>query len=241
MVEGLDNGLGVGLDNGLYDGLSQNDAGKFLIDDINFNNGAVPTLTGSASTGGAFANARWTLRPAGYSYTSAYWTLTNMNAQTATNPYSGGSFMFTNSDAQGSPGTNVTNEWMIFGPYDLRSFSTINMIINSYLRYIPGNQVRIEWIQTTDIVSRNIATPTNPAWNIFTTFLATHGSAGIFTQINIFPNTTYGSAGGVSPSPSTSYNGLQPWGKNNVYFRFRFNASWDYGWAISRIRILGTK
>jgi len=225
LLPGLNNGLLFGLNNGLYDNLLQNNPGNLIVDDVIFNDGAVPILTGSASTGGAVANARWTLRPEGYSYTSAYWSLTNMNSVT------GGSFMFTNSDSQGSPGTNVTNEWIVFGPYDLRGYNRVRINMTSYLRYIPGNQARIEWISTPNILLANTlasaAAGNTPGWNIWHAFLATHGGATTFANLTPVNQAT---------NPATN-----PAGKSNVYFRFRYQASWDYGWAISRVGITGIR
>ncbi|QBZ99009.1 fibronectin type III domain-containing protein [Flavobacterium sangjuense] len=127
-------------------------------------NGATNWTTVNSSTGGVPANASWTLRTSPYTYTSAYWSV-NMSSNDASR------FYFTNSDAQGSPGTNRTITYLVSPAINLAGYSSASLSFYHYLRYIPGNKARVE-----------ISTDGGATWGLITAFTASKGTASAFVN-----------------------------------------------------------
>jgi hypothetical protein len=93
--------------------------------------------TTNLSSGGTTANADWTLRNSVYSYASIYW---NFNA--SSNDAS--QFYMTNSDAQGSPSSNVTRTYLESPAFSLEGFSSASFSFWHYLLHIAGNKAQTE-------------------------------------------------------------------------------------------------
>ncbi|MEK8179634.1 fibronectin type III domain-containing protein [Flavobacterium buctense] len=151
-------------------------AAPVLIYSENFNAPTNNWIRTNASTGGIVANSAWTLRQSPYPYSSSYWNIT-MNSNDASQ------FYFSNSDAQGSPGTNRTLTYLESPSINLTGYTSASLNFFHYLRYIPGNKARVE-------VSINGGT----TWAILNAFLATQGSASNFVSYTVSMNSYVGNS-----------------------------------------------
>ncbi|WNM22839.1 fibronectin type III domain-containing protein [Flavobacterium capsici] len=131
-----------------------------------FNNTTNNWLTTNLSVGGIVANSSWTLRNSPYTYTSAYWN-TTLSSNDASK------FYFTNSDAQGSPGTNKTITYLESPSISFAGYTSATLTFYHYLRFIPGNKARVE-------VSVNAG-----PWTQIANFTSSQGTASNFTQATI--------------------------------------------------------
>jgi hypothetical protein len=130
----------------------------------------------NASVGGIVANAAWTLRPSPYPYSSSYWNIT-MNSNDASQ------FYLTNSDAQGSPGTNRTLTYLESPSVNLSGYTSATLSFFHFLRYIPGNKARVE-----------VSTDGGSSWTIIGNYLSNQGSPSSFTNASISLNAYAGLA-----------------------------------------------
>jgi hypothetical protein len=122
----------------------------------NFNDGAQGWTTLNQSTGGAPANAAWTLR------NSPYIGITSNDAT---------QFWQSNSDAQGSGG--ITNTSLTSPAFSTQGYSTLNLSFWHFYRHLGSDQARVQ-------VSTNGTTWTNA--QVFST---TQGAASGFVQASI--------------------------------------------------------
>lgn len=105
---------------------------------LNENFEGTPTWTTiNASVGGNFANAAWTLHNSPYNYSGGYWSF-NASSNDASQ------FYMTNSDAQGSPSSNLTRTYLESPAFSLAGFSTASLSFWHYLRHIVGNKAHTE-------------------------------------------------------------------------------------------------
>lgn len=130
----------------------------------------------NASVGGIVANAAWTLRPSPYPYSSSYWNIT-MNSNDVSQ------FYLTNSDAQGSPGTNRTLTYLESPSINLSGYTSATLSFFHFLRYIPGNKARVE-----------VSTDGGSSWTIIGNYLSNQGSPSSFTNASISMNAYVGLA-----------------------------------------------
>jgi hypothetical protein len=142
----------------------------------NFNGTTNNWTTTNASVGGIVANAAWTLRNSTYTYTSSYW-----NVSISSNDAS--RFYFSNSDAQGSPGTNRTLTYLQSPPISLVGYTTASLNFFHYLRYIGGNKARVE-----------VSTDGGTTWAILRSFIATQGTASNFSSATIVMDSYVGNS-----------------------------------------------
>ncbi|MBF6642267.1 fibronectin type III domain-containing protein [Flavobacterium sp. J49] len=142
----------------------------------NFNSGTDNWIKTNASTGGVVANAAWTLRTSVYTYTSSYWNI-NVSSNDASK------FYFSNSDAQGSPGTNRTLTYLQSPAISLVGYTTATLNFYHYLRYIGGNKARVE-----------VSIDGGNTWAILRSFLATQGTASNFSNATVVMNSYVGNA-----------------------------------------------
>lgn len=130
----------------------------------------------NASVGGIVANAAWTLRPSPYAYSSSYWNIT-MNSNDVSQ------FYLTNSDAQGSPGTNRTLTYLESPSINLSGYTSATLSFFHFLRYIPGNKARVE-----------VSTDGGVSWIVVGNYLSNQGSPSSFSNANINMNAYVGLA-----------------------------------------------
>lgn len=142
----------------------------------NFNSPTNNWIKTNASTGGIVANAAWILRPSPYSYTSSYWNI-NMNSNDVSQ------FYFSNSDAQGSPGTNRTLTYLESPSINLSGYTSASLNFYHYLRYFPGNKARVE-----------VSIDGGGTWVILNSFLANQGSASNFVNATLSMNSYVGNS-----------------------------------------------
>lgn len=127
--------------------------------------------TQNNSIGGTVANANWTLRNSVYSYASAWW---NFNA--SSNDAS--QFYMANSDAQGSPSSNITRTTLESPTFSLDGFSTAEINFWHYLRWITGNRAHVE-----------VSIDNGVSWTLVGAYTGIQGSASNFVNrtINLTP------------------------------------------------------
>ncbi|MDI9256666.1 choice-of-anchor J domain-containing protein [Flavobacterium sedimenticola] len=140
----------------------------------NFNAATNNWIKTNASTGGIIANAAWTLRNSPYAYSSSYWN-TTISSNDASQ------FYFSNSDAQGSPGTNKTLTYLESPSINLTGYTSATLSFFHYLRYIGGNKARVEY-------SINGGT----TWSILASYTASQGTAANFSNANVSMNSLVG-------------------------------------------------
>lgn len=105
---------------------------------LNENFEGTPTWTTiNASVGGNVANAAWTLHDSPYTYSGAYWGFNAISNDAS-------QFYMTNSDAQGSPSSNLTRTYLESPTFSLAGFSTASLSFWHYLRHIVGNKAHTE-------------------------------------------------------------------------------------------------
>lgn len=142
----------------------------------NFNAATNAWVKTNASTGGVIANSAWTLRQSPYSYVSSYWNI-NVNSNDVSQ------FYFSNSDAQGSPGTNRTLTYLQSPSINLVGYTSASLNFYHYLRYIGGNKARVE-----------VSIDNGANWAILTSFLATQGTASNFSNATVSMNAYVGNS-----------------------------------------------
>jgi hypothetical protein len=127
--------------------------------------------TTNFSNGGNTAEASWTLRNSIYSYTSGGWMF-NASSNDASQ------FYMSNSDAQGSPSTNVTSVYLESPAFSLVGFSTVSLSFWHYLRLIVGNKAQVE-----------VSTDDGGSWTVISTHTSTLLGASNFINpiINLDP------------------------------------------------------
>lgn len=123
--------------------------------------------TTNNSTGGNIANAEWTLRNSVYSYVSGTWTF-NASSNDASR------FYMANSDAQGSPSSNVTRTTLVSPTFSLDGYSTAGMSFWHYLRWIVGNRAHVE-----------ISVDNGTTWALVAAYSGIQGSASNFANPTI--------------------------------------------------------
>lgn len=123
--------------------------------------------TTNNSVGGNVANAGWTLRNSVYSYLSGTWTF-NASSNDAS------SFFMANSDAQGSPSSNLTRTILESPTFSLDGYSTAGMSFWHYLRWIVGNKAHVE-----------ISIDNGASWTLVGAYTGIQGSASNFVNPTI--------------------------------------------------------
>jgi len=119
------------------------------------------------STGGLTANSAWTLRNSVYNYSTTYWTFA-MSSNDATQ------FYLTNSDAQGSPGTNRTLTYLVSPSVNLAGLTSATFSFWHYLRYLGGNKAQVQ-----------ASTDGGVTWSILKIFTANTGTASAFVNSTV--------------------------------------------------------
>lgn len=119
------------------------------------------------SIGGNVANSNWTLRNSVYTYASAYW---NFNA--SSNDAS--QFYMANSDAQGSPSSNLTSTILESPSFSLDGYSTAELSFWHYLRWITGNKAHVQ-----------ISTDSGATWTQIGAYIGLQGTASNFANRTI--------------------------------------------------------
>ncbi|WP_284653396.1 fibronectin type III domain-containing protein [Flavobacterium terrisoli] len=147
-----------------------------IIFNENFNAATNNWIKTNLSTGGIIANSAWTLRTSPYAYASSYWTF-NASSNDASQ------FYMTNSDAQGSPGTNRTITYLESPSISLVGYTSASLNFYHYLRYIGGNKARVE-----------VSIDNGANWAILTSFLATQGTASAFSNATVSMNSYVGNS-----------------------------------------------
>lgn len=134
-------------------------------------NGAHSWTTTNSSVGGTVANAAWTLRNSPYTYTSTYWNIT-LNSNDSSR------FYFTNSDAQGGPGSNRTITYLTSPTINLAGYTTASLNFYHYLRFQPGGKSRVE-----------ISTDGGASWIMVANYTASKGTPSAFENgiVNLTP------------------------------------------------------
>ncbi len=132
----------------------------------NFEGASGWTVT-NTSVGGNVANAAWTLRNSTYSYTSGSWTF-NASSNDASQ------FYMANSDAQGSPSSNLTRTTLESPTFSLDGYSTAGINFWHYLRWINGNKAHVE-----------ISIDNGITWVLVGTYTGLQGSASNFVNRTI--------------------------------------------------------
>lgn len=133
----------------------------------NFNAATNNWVRTNTSTGGAVANSAWTLRTSPYAYASSFWNVTVTSNDSS-------QFYFTNSDSQGSPGTNRTQTYLQSPSINLAGYTTASLNFYHYLRYIAGNKARIE-----------VSTDGGTNWSLLTAYTASQGAASNFANATV--------------------------------------------------------
>lgn len=142
----------------------------------NFNAATNDWVRSNASTGGTIANSAWTLRTSPYAYASPYWTVTVTSNDSS-------QFYFTNSDAQGSPGTNRTLTYLQSPSINLAGYTTATLSFYHYLRYIAGNKARVE-----------VSTDGGNNWALLNAYTASQGAAANFANATLNMDAYVGNA-----------------------------------------------
>ena len=128
------------------------------------------------STGGIVDNANWTLQNSTYSYSSPYWSI-SVSSNDASQ------FYFANSDAQGPPGTNRTQTYLVSPSINLAGFSSATLSFWHYLRYIGGDKAQIQ-----------ASIDGGSTWSILTSFTASKGAASAFLNSTLDVSSLVGNA-----------------------------------------------
>lgn len=136
----------------------------------NFEGASGWTVT-NTSVGGNVANAAWTLRNSTYSYTSGTWTF-NASSNDASQ------FYMANSDAQGSPSSNLTRTTLESPTFSLDGYSSAGINFWHYLRWITGNKAHVE-----------ISIDNGATWTLVGAYTGIQGGASNFVNriIDISP------------------------------------------------------
>lgn len=173
----------------------------------NFNGGAPEWDFVNNSSGGTSgpAFAAWTIRNSPYVVNTPtnFW---------GTGPFvsnDNSSFVFTNSDSQGSGA--ITSTELISPVFSLAGFTNASLSFWHFFFAWPDSFARVE-----------ISTNGGATWlpgNILATYTTDQGLRNNFTNVNINLNAYVG--------------------QNNLRIRFRYNAQWGFGWAIDNVRIEG--
>ena len=129
--------------------------------------GANSWTTTNSSTGGTIANAEWTLRNSIYSYTSGTWTF-NASSNDASR------FYMSNSDAQGSPSSNLTLTTLESPTFSLDGYSSAGISFWHYLRWIVGNKAHVE-----------ISLDNGGTWTMIGAYTGIQGAASNFVNRTI--------------------------------------------------------
>lgn len=103
----------------------------------NFENDVSGWTITNFSNGGNVISSQWTLRNSPYSYVSPYWNI-NVNSNDTSK------FFFANSDAQGSPSSNLTLTHLISPTFSLDGYTSASLSFWTYLRWIVGNKAHVE-------------------------------------------------------------------------------------------------
>ena len=167
-----------------------------------FNSPTNNWTTINTSVGGTPDDAAWTLQNSIYNYSSPYW-LVDLSSNDASQ------FYFSNSDAQGSPGSNRTMTSLISPSISLVGYTSATLDFWHFLRYIPGNKAQV-WASIDG----------GTTW----TLLVTRFITSTVNQPN-FANSV------------TDISSLI--GNADVKIKFLYDATWDYGWAIDNVKITG--
>ncbi len=120
-------------------------------------------------------------------------------------------FYFSNSDAQGGPTSNRTLTSLISPSINLSGLTSATISFWHYLRYVGGNIAQLQ-----------VSIDGGTTWALLapgSTFTANQGSA------STFKNSTFDISSLV--------------GNSNVKFKFFYDATWDWGWAIDNVKITG--
>ena len=162
----------------------------------NFNGGTNGFTAINNSTGGTTANAAWSLRANGYSYSG---TVFNSNDASQ--------FYLSNSDAQGNGGTTAT---ILQSPaFSTQGLSAASLTFYHYYRFNSGPE------------SAKVEASTNGStWAALATYTSTQGARNNFSLVTI--------------NLSAYLN--QP----VVFIRFKYDATYDWYWAIDNVNIAGT-
>jgi hypothetical protein len=142
----------------------------------NFNGPTNSWIKSNASTGGTIANSAWILRTSPYSYVSSFWNTIITSNDTS-------QFYFSNSDAQGGPGTNRTITYLESPSINLVGYSNASLSFYHYLRYIGGNKARVE-----------VSIDGGVTWAILNAYTASQGSATAFVNAAFSMNSYVGNA-----------------------------------------------
>ncbi len=137
-------------------------SGTFTILSENFNGATNSWTTTNTSSGGTPANAAWTLRPNGFTYSSV-----TFNSNDASQ------FYHSNSDAQLS-GTTATT--LVSPAFSTVGLSACNLNFYHYYRYASVESANVE-------VSTNGTT-----WNNLATYTSTQGASGAFALVTLSLN-----------------------------------------------------
>lgn len=129
--------------------------------------GSSSWTTTNNSVGGNVANANWTLRNSVYAYASAWWTI-NVSSNDASQ------FYMANSDAQGSPSSNLTSTILESPTFSLDGFSSAEMSFWHYLRWISNNKAHVQ-----------ISTDNGATWTLVGAYTGIQGSASNFVNRTI--------------------------------------------------------
>lgn len=119
------------------------------------------------STGGNTAASQWTLRQSPYTYTSAFWNI-------VANSNDASRFFFANSDAQGSPSTNVTRTYLTSPSFSLDGYTTARLSFWHYLLWVNTNRAQVE-----------ISTDNGASWTILQGYTGIQGTASGFVNRTI--------------------------------------------------------
>ncbi|UPT70007.1 MAG: choice-of-anchor J domain-containing protein [Flavobacterium sp. JAD_PAG50586_2] len=149
----------------------------------NFNAATNDWTTTNLSSGGTPANAAWTLRPAGYNWTSSYWNPTTGGVTPVSNDNS--QYYFTNSDAQGNPGPSPgrTRTYLTSPTFNLAAYTSATFSFWHYLRYSGGDKAHIE-----------ASIDGGTTWTLLTAYTATQGTASGFVNATISLNSLLGNS-----------------------------------------------
>jgi len=127
--------------------------------------------TTNTSSGGTPANAAWTIRDNGYTYTN--FSTTTFNSNDASR------FILSNSDAQDTGGTTITS--LISPVFSLKDYTTANLTFYHYYRYLNNESAKVQistdggsnWV-TTDLASYTSTQGTSTAFSLVTINLSSY-------------------------------------------------------------------
>lgn len=170
-----------------------------------FNGGAPDWTFTNTSSGGNPAIPAWTIHNSPYTVSAP--TNTWGGAIISSNDNS--SFIFTNSDGQGSGST--TNTTMVSPVFSLAGFDNASLSFWHYFRQWTGSFGVVE-ISTDGGL-------TWPAAQVLQTYTTTQGTPGGFVNVTLNLN---------------AYLGF-----SNLRLRFRYFGTWGYGWAVDNVRVEG--